>query len=292
MAEDQINDAWAWLTGAPLRALIIALFGLLTVIVLRWMLTRVMNRLQRAPLPTVDTTGRVTLTLGDVPADHARIRRLRTLHQLLASTIGVVVGVVTLIMILGTFGVNIAPLIASAGVVGIAVAFGAQSLVSDVVTGLFMLVENQYNVGDRVELGALGNILAAGTIEEVGLRVTTLRDDDGRLWYVRNGQILRVANESQGWSLAVVEVALAPDTDLSTVREDVQAFVGQQLTDPALAAVALTDRDPVVRVSDISGGAAVLQVRVHAQPGQNQQLASILRRRLYAEFTRTGIKLA
>lgn len=288
----EIDRTLTYLSGAPLRALIIVVVGFLTVVVVRWLLTRVMNRLSRVPLPTVDTTGRVTVTLGTVPEDHARNRRLKTLHQLLASVISVVVTVVVIIMSLAEFDVDVTPLIASAGIVGVALAFGAQSLVSDLLAGLFMLVENQYNVGDRVELGALGNVLAAGTIEEVGLRVTTLRDDDGKLWYVRNGQILRVANESQGWSLAVVDVALAPETDLSEVRDLVEDLVVTALAEPALAGAVLPDRAPTVRVSDISATSAVLQVRAHAMPGENQRVASVLRRRLYAEFTARGIRLA
>lgn len=280
------------LSGPALRAGIIIVIGVVTVVIARWVLGRVVRRLSRAPVPTVETSGKFTVTLGTVPQDHARVRRLQTLHQLLASVITVVVAVVVISMSLAEFGVNIGPLIASAGIVGVALAFGAQSLVSDLLAGLFMLVENQYNVGDRVELGALGNTLAAGTIEEVGLRVTTLRDDDGRLWYVRNGQILRVANESQGWSLAVVDVALAPETDITEVRDLVHEFVTTTLADPSLAPLVRTEREPTVRVSSISAASAVLQVRAHAEPGENQRVASILRRRLYAEFTRRGIKLA
>lgn len=277
---------------AAIRSAIIIAVGALLVVIARWVLGRVVGRLTRAPRATVEKTGKFTVTLGSVPLDHARVRRLRTLHQLLASTLTVLVSVVVVSMVLSEFGVDIAPLIASAGVVGVALAFGAQSVVSDLLAGLFMLVENQCNVGDRVELGALGNTLAAGTVEEVGLRVTTIRDDDGRLWYVRNGQILRVANESQGWSLAVVDVALAPETDLSEVRDLVEDLVVTALAEPALAGAVLPDRAPTVRVSDISATSAVLQVRAHAMPGENQRVASVLRRRLYAEFTARGIRLA
>lgn len=277
---------------AAIRSAIIIAAGALLVVIARWVLGRVVGRLTRAPRATVEKTGKFTVTLGSVPLDHARVRRLKTLHQLLASTLTVLVSVVVVSMVLSEFGVDIAPLIASAGVVGVALAFGAQSVVSDLLAGLFMLVENQCNVGDRVELGALGNTLAAGTVEEVGLRVTTIRDDDGRLWYVRNGQILRVANESQGWSLAVVDIALHPDTDLTEARDLVEDLVRTAMTEPALAGLVLPDRDPTVRVSDISATSAVLQVRANAQPGENQRVASVLRRRLYSEFTSRGIKLA
>ena len=285
--------------SAWFRATLIAVIGTLLLIAIRWGLGRVIRRLTDASPPVSDSGalvgssgGRATVTLGDVPTDLARVRRIHTLHQLLSSTLTVVAVVVITTMVLAEFNVNVAPLLASAGVVGVALAFGAQSLVSDLLAGLFMLIENQYNVGDRVELGALGNTLASGTVEEVGLRVTTIRDDEGRLWYVRNGQILRVGNESQGWSLAVLDVALAPDTDISAVRDAVEELVENTLREEALTSIVLPDREATVRVADISATSAVLQVRVHAQPGQNHRLASILRRRLYDEFKRTGIKLA
>lgn len=289
MPEDFFSDIWRYLTGAPLRSLIIVVVGVAVVVISRWVLTRVMRRLATAPLPVVDDVGKVVLR--DAVTEESRARRVNTLHQLFASTIGAVVAVVVAIMVLGEFGVDVRPLILSAGVVGVAIAFGTQSLVTDVVTGLFMLIENQYNVGDRVELGGPGT-LAIGTIEEVGLRVTSVRDDDGRLWYVRNGQILRVANESQGWSLAVVDLSLAPETDLTKVRDDVETWVRDALADPALAGVARPGREPTVSVLDISASAAVLEVQARAEPGQKQRLASVLRRRLYAELARAGIKLA
>ena len=95
------------------------------------------------------------------------------------------------------FDLNVAPILASAGVVGVALGFGAQTLVKDYLAGLFMIVEDQYSVGDEVEL-ATANVTAAGTVEEVGLRVTRMRDDDGVVWYIRNGEVQRVANRSKG----------------------------------------------------------------------------------------------
>lgn len=291
MAEEELRNLWSWLTGAPLRAAIIVAVGVLVVMVTRMVLSRAIARLAAAPVASVSESGKVTVSLGGVPGDHTRARRLRTLQQLLSSTLTAVAVVVVVIMVLAEFNVDVTPLIASASIVGVAVAFGAQSLVTDVVTGLFMLAENQYNVGDRVELGAVGNILAAGTVEEVGLRVTTVRDDEGKIWYVRNGQVLRVSNESQGWSLAVVDIALAPENDVSAVREQVERYLIAALAEPELATAAVPGHDPVVRVSDISATSAVLQVRVQAEAGMSQPLASMLRRRLYAEFTRTGITL-
>ena len=111
-------------------------------------------------------------------------------------------------------GINLAPLLAGAGVAGVALGFGAQSLVRDCISGLFMLIEDQYGIGDQVDLGA-----ASGTVERVSLRTTVLRGADGTVWHVPNGEVRRVGNQSKLWSMAVVDVDIPVDTDLKTARE-------------------------------------------------------------------------
>jgi small-conductance mechanosensitive channel len=118
--------------------------------------------------------------------------RAKTTGTVLTSTLNAVIWVITLGMILGEFGLNLGPLIASAGVIGVALGLGAQTIVRDVLSGLFMLVEDQYGVGDKVEV-----LDISGTVEKVGLRITTIRDSSGTLWYLRNGEILKVGNHSQ-----------------------------------------------------------------------------------------------
>ena len=133
-----------------------------------------------------------------------RAQRAQTIASVLKSTTSIVLLIWVALGILNVLGVNIAPFIASAGVVGLAIGFGAQNLVRDFVTGVFMLLEDQYGVGDTVDLGD-----AVGEVESVGLRVTTVRDIDGTLWYVRNGEIARVGNMSQDYAVARIEVPVA-----------------------------------------------------------------------------------
>ena len=118
--------------------------------------------------------------------------RAKTTGTVLSSTLNAVIWVSTLGMVLGEFGLNLGPLIASAGVIGVALGLGAQTIVRDVLSGLFMLVEDQYGVGDKVEV-----LDVSGIVEKVGLRITTVRDSQGTLWYLRNGEILKVGNHSQ-----------------------------------------------------------------------------------------------
>ena len=118
--------------------------------------------------------------------------RARTIGGVLAATLKTVVWIVASGMVLGEFGFNLGPLIASAGILGVALGLGAQTLVRDILSGVFMLVEDQYGVGDSVDV-----LEIQGVVEKVGLRVTTVRDKSGTLWYLRNGEILKVGNQSQ-----------------------------------------------------------------------------------------------
>ena len=133
--------------------------------------------------------------------------------SLLKSITTGVIFTVVLIMSISELGYDVAPLIAGAGILGVAFGFGAQSLVKDFLSGIFMIFEDQYGVGDVVDVGE-----ASGTIEAVSLRVTRLRDVNGTVWYVRNGEILRVGNMSQNWARTVLDIGVAYSEDLARVR--------------------------------------------------------------------------
>ena len=130
-----------------------------------------------------------------------RRQRAEALGSVLRSVASVTIFIVAVHDGPGRAGLDLAPLLASAGIAGVALGFGAQNLVKDFIAGLFMLLEDQYGVGDVVDVGE-----ASGTVEAVGLRITTIRDARGVLWYIRNGEIVRVGNRSQGWALVVVDV--------------------------------------------------------------------------------------
>src|SRR5262249_29170644 len=135
----------------------------------------------------------------------------------------VVIWVVAILLALGQLGFNLAPLIAGAGIAGVAIGFGAQNLVKDCITGLFMLIEDQYGIGDVVDLG-----VASGTVEGVSLRTTVLRSQDGTVWHVPNGEVRRVGNRTKLWSVAVLDIVVAYDADLDRTR-DVVLGVAQQI---------------------------------------------------------------
>ena len=159
-----------------------------------------------------------------------RAQRARTIGSVLRSIASVVVLVTAAIMVLAEFGVALGPILASAGIVGIAIGFGAQNLVRDFLSGMFMLLEDQYGVGDVVDLGE-----ASGTVEAVGLRITTVRDLAGTVWYVRNGEILRVGNKSQGYAVAVIDLPLAHSADVDEVTEIVTRVATERVAEADLA---------------------------------------------------------
>jgi moderate conductance mechanosensitive channel len=145
--------------------------------------------------------------------DERRKQRVRALGSVLRSAASVTIFSIAGLTILGDLGINLAPLLASAGVVGIAIGFGAQNLVRDYLSGIFMLVEDQYGVGDVITVGD-----ATGTVETVTLRITRLRSVNGIVWHIRNGAIEKVGNESQGWARAVLDFPVPYTADLVTIR--------------------------------------------------------------------------
>ena len=181
LVSNKTNRIWDWFNGAPLHIIVILIVAIVSQRLGRRTITRTMNR-----LATVD------LSHGPAIGAARQKERAKTTGTVLSSTLNAVIWVIALGMILGEFGLNLGPLIASAGVIGIAFGLGAQTIVRDVLAGLFMLIEDQYGVGDRIEV-----LEISGLVERVGLRITTVRDDAGTLWYLRNGEILKVGNRSQ-----------------------------------------------------------------------------------------------
>jgi small-conductance mechanosensitive channel len=280
-------DVVAALTGAPLTIVIIIVVASLTTVIVRFLISRTVRGL----IATEAKGLRLAPEKLGVAPNPRRKQRLETLRTVLVSTTTALIGSVAVLMILTTLGVNVAPLIASAGVVGIAVAFGAQALVKDVITGGFMLIEDQYGVGDRVELGTGGGILASGVVEEVGLRVTLIRDDDGRRWYVRNGEILRVANLTQGWAYAVVELRVARTTDLTLVRTTLSELTTRMRNEDLYADV-ISHLEPECLIHEVTAELVALTWRVRVSADHDQSVASELRHRIAVAFAERGIELA
>lgn len=212
-----------------------------------------------------------------------RAQRADTIGAVLRSVISITIWSVAVLTVLDILGVNLAPLIAGAGILGVALAFGAQSLVRDFLTGLFMLLEDQYGVGDVIDLG-----LATGTVEGVSLRTTRVRDDEGVVWHVPNGEVHRVGNKSRQWARAVVDVAIAYDTDL-THATDVIRQVGRDASNDPVLGDALLGEPDVLGVESLAPDRVVLRVVARTRPQEQAQVARALRARIKAALDEAGI---
>jgi small conductance mechanosensitive channel len=283
-----------WFIGLPLA--IAGLVGLALVIrfLLHRLVDRLVSRAEDGVLPTRvsrfsrrrrNTEVTHTQELRDLAAATRRVQRAKTMGDLLKSVITGVLLAVFGTMILSQVGVNIAPIIASAGILGIALGFGAQSLVKDFLSGVFMIFEDQYGVGDVIDVGE-----AIGTVEAVTLRITRLRDLDGTVWYVPNGEILRVGNKSQNWSRAVVDIGVGYGEDLARAKR-VLGEVAHDLWEDEDYRSVIVEEPEVTGVEALTPDAITLRVLVKTAPMEQWAIARELRQRVKARFDHEGIEI-
>src|SRR3954468_10841259 len=209
------------LVATPLRVLLIAVLAVLVRMMVNRGIRRLVDRTATGAVPSVlrpwRRRGRPADAVGGETIAGRRAQRAAAIGSVLRSFASFVILGIAVVLILGELGVNLAPIIASAGVIGVALGFGAQNLVKDFIAGIGIILEDQYGVGDVVDLGE-----ASGTVEAVGLRITRLRDVNGVVWYARNGEILRVGNKSQGFAQVVIDMPVAHGTDLERCRTVMQ----------------------------------------------------------------------
>ena len=203
-----------------------------------------------------------------------RRQRSQALGSVLGNAASVLIFGIAAVTIAGDLGLNLAPVLASAGVLGLAIGFGAQSLVRDYLSGIFMMLEDQYGVGDVIDAGA-----ATGTVEGVSLRVTRLRDVNGVVWHVRNGTINRIGNESQGWARAVIDFPVAYDQDLPRVRETMKDTATGMWQEPRWHDV-ITEEPEVWGVESVTSDAIVMRLVARTLPLRQWEVARELRERL------------
>ena len=281
------HSAWDWFTGKPLNVVI----TVIAAVILRWLLLRSIGRVVAVTLARSDArrtgeTSRAGRVLAQATgAAHERHRqRTLTMGSLLRSMVTFVVALITILTVMAVFDIPLAPLLASAGVGGVALGFGAQSLVKDFLSGIFMILEDQYGVGDVIDTGE-----AIGTVEEVSLRVTRLRDGQGVVWYIRNGEIIRIGNKSQGWSTAMVDIPVAYSENLDKVIPLIRTVV-HELDGSAEWQDRLLDEPQVVGVESMTGSVVTIRVIAKTAPEQQYGVSREIRERVKAAFDANGIK--
>lgn len=283
---DWLAASAGWIVAKPIKILVILLIAFIVRIVVR----NLIDRLTTAPKdggklpallrPLKDRAG----SLGLSEAAQARRRqRAKTIGSVLKSTSTFLIYGLALLQVLAELGINLGPLIASAGIVGVALGFGAQNLVKDFLSGMFMMVEDQYGVGDVVDVGS-----ATGTVEAVGLRITTLRDGNGTVWYVRNGEVLRVGNSSQGFAIAVVDVPLSYTTDVDRATQVITEAVTSAASEEPLAHDIL-DTPEVLGVESVTPAGIELRLTARVRPGKQWSVQRALRASTLAALEEAGL---
>jgi small conductance mechanosensitive channel len=274
-----------YLVERPSSVLLIILVAL----GIRWLVRRAIRRVVRrasgGTVPGVLASSRAGEFLARPGASERRKQRAEAMGDLLYSIATIVIVGIAFVMVLDKMGVNIAPLLTGAGILGVALGFGAQTLVKDFLAGIFMIMEDQYGVGDVIDMGE-----ATGTVEAVGLRVTRLRDINGTVWYARNGEVVRVGNQSQNWARTVLDITVGYESDLDEVQrilaeeahavwED-EAFRGRVIEEPEVWGVE--------RFDDLG---AVVRVALKTAPLEQWSVARAMRQRIKRRFDEAGIRL-
>jgi moderate conductance mechanosensitive channel len=270
----------------PLRILLIVALAILA----RTLINRTISRIvrgttnDRSPALLRPLRAKVPTALREATGvlPERRRQRAEALGSVLRSISSATIFSVMVMLVLGELGIDLAPLLASAGIAGLAIGFGAQNLVKDFIAGLFMLLEDQYGVGDNVDLGQ-----ASGTVESVGLRITTIRDVQGILWYIRNGEIARVGNKSQGWALVVIDVPVG-FAGVEEATEILQTAAAGLAEDPQWGDD-LIEPPEVLGVEQITVDGAVLRTTVKTAPEARWRVGRELRRRLTEALETGGI---
>ncbi len=279
-ASTWVDDNWADWLNAGLRIVLILAIAVVLRSVVRRTISRLIERMNRGAEAAAATA------LGGLLVNaERRKQRSEAIGSVLRSVASFLILGTAALTVLSVLKINLAPLLASAGVAGVAIGFGARNLVTDFLSGVFMILEDQYGVGDVIDAG-----IASGTVVEVGLRVTKLRGDNGEIWYVRNGEVKRIGNLSQGWATAVVDVQVGAGEDLQRVRELItetaDAMAKQEPWDERL-----WEPVKVLGLESVASESVVIQAQARTMPGHAAEVGRELRWRIREAFTREGIAI-
>ena len=283
-----VSRSAEWMIVRPAKILMI----LVVAFTVRYLIHRAIDRLTRttaeggAPpllLRTLKEAPGAVRAAASPLLSERRAQRSRTIGSILRTVTSFVVLGIAFVLILGELGVNLAPIIASAGIVGLAFGFGAQNLVKDFLSGIFMVLEDQYGVGDTVDLGE-----ASGVVEGVGLRVTTVRDSAGTVWYVRNGEVMRVGNKTQGYAVAVLDLPLGHNADIAQASEIAGRVAGEVTSSGPLAQHVLSPPE-VLGVEQVTVDAVTLRLTVRVRAGQQWAVQRALLTKIKEAFDAAGV---
>jgi len=282
-ADEGADIAIDWAATSLRIALVLVLAFILRAVVRR-AVDKVVARAAVRPVGHEGMRQRL-LDMSPAIASERRRQRAETIGSVLRSTSSIVILSVAFATVLGELDVDLGPVLASAGILGVALGFGAQNLVKDFLNGIFMILEDQYGVGDAVDLGE-----AVGIVEAVGLRVTRVRNVDGTVWYVRNGEVLRVGNQSQGWARAVLDISVAYGTNVDHA-EDVIERVAREAWEGAKVGEYILAEPEIWGVERLGADGMDIRLVVKTAPLEQWKVARELRHRLKEAFDAEGIEI-
>jgi moderate conductance mechanosensitive channel len=265
-----IESVFHWALGSGLRIVFIILIAYLLKVISK----RFVNRIERG------TAKSERMNLSE-----AELKRMQTIGHIITWTINTLIIVVSAMMILQEFGVKMGPILASAGIVGVAFGFGAQYLVRDVITGFFIILENQYRIGDVVTIGD-----ASGTVEEITLRVTTLRDADGTVHYIPHGEIKTVSNQTRQFARINMNIGISYNSNIDHVK-DVVNKVGKQISQDKLWKESILEAPSFLRIHAFDSSSVIIKIIGTTKPQEQWAVAGELRKRLKESFDAEGIEM-
>lgn len=279
-AASWVSQNWSTWLAIGLRVLLILVVATVLRVVVRRAITKLIDRMSRT-VQAVDGTA-----FGGLLVNAERRRqRSQAIGSVLRSVASFIILGTAALMVLGTFQINLAPLLASAGVAGVAIGFGARNLVTDFLSGVFMILEDQYGVGDTIDAG-----VASGEVIEVGLRVTKLRGDGGEIWYVRNGEVKRIGNLSQGWATAGVDVTVKSSEDLDKVKATLDE-VAERMTKEEPWNELLWGPVEVLGLDSVLLDSMVVRLTAKTMPGKSLAVERELRWRVKRAFDAADIRI-
>ena len=279
-----MNLVWPDTAIEILRICVLALLarGLLKRLIKRW-IERTAKRVEEPGGGLSSRAAAMIAQAGGLSVER-QAHRTRTVGTMLGSLVDASLALIVVFMVLQALGVNIAPALASAGIGGIAIGFGAQSLVKDVISGLFLMMEDQFGVGDHVDIGTLN-----GTVQSLGLRATRIQDSNGEIWYVRNGEIVTLGNRTQGWSNANISIPVAYSEDPRQVIS-LLTEVCRGLAEEPEWAEQILEPPKVLGMSELAAGQANYLIVVKCPGDQQWAVEREIRARVMTAFQDAGIK--
>jgi moderate conductance mechanosensitive channel len=282
-----VRDHSRWVIEIPVRILVIIVVALVLRALLHRAISRMVRPVRAGDVPRIlrpfrERAENLSL-LGSGLMSERRNQRAATIGSVLRSVTSFVILVIAVLTILSELSVNLAPFIAGTSIVGVALGFGAQTIVKDFLSGMFMMLEDQYGVGDVIDFEK-----ATGTVEAVGLRTTRLRDINGTVWYVRNGEVVRVGNKSQGYAQVVLDVPIDASEDIDRASAAMLEVAQAMRTDEVWAPVFLGEPE-VQGVEQLTRTETVIRLVAKVRPLEQWRTARELRRRIRERLDRLAI---